>query len=53
MDKRVCKRVSKKMKTNGKTRYGGFRHGGWDDSTSWYTITFIIIMFFANVFWSF
>jgi hypothetical protein len=53
MDSGLCSRNNKEMKNNGKTRYGGYRHGSWDDSASWCTITFIIIMFFANVFWSF
>jgi hypothetical protein len=46
----LCSRNYKeKMKITGKTRYGGYRHAGWDDTTSWYTIGLIVVVFFINV----
>jgi len=38
---------------NGKTRYGGYKHGDWDDTTSLATIIFIIIGSILNFMWAF
>jgi hypothetical protein len=38
---------------NGKTRYGGYKHLGWDDTASWLTIAFMFVYFTGAGIWAF
>lgn len=38
---------------NGKTKYGGYKHLGWDDTTSWVTVIGLIIFFTLTGVWAF